>query len=195
MKKRVLLDCETTSLDPIKGGLIQLAGIFEIEGKVVDKFSYYIKPFPDDVIEDAALEVCNITREELETFPEPLTVFKEFLALLDKHCHKFNKKDKLSFMAYNSPFDYSFVQEWFKKCGEKFFFAYFSWPSIDIAGFADEYMEAQKAGWRYELPNFKLGTVSEALGINIAAPEGGGLHNAMYDIAITYKIWQIVKPT
>ena len=67
-KKILWVDTETTGTDPGKNGIIQLAGVLEINGHEISSFDYKIRPFADDVIEDTALAVNGFTREELAGF-------------------------------------------------------------------------------------------------------------------------------
>ena len=70
-KKILWVDTETTGTDPGKNGIIQLAGVLEINGHETTRFDFKIRPFADDVIEDTALAVNGFTREELAGFMPP----------------------------------------------------------------------------------------------------------------------------
>ena len=67
-KKILWVDTETTGTDPGKNGIIQLAGVLEINGHEISSFDLKIRPFAEDVIEDTALAVNGFTREELAGF-------------------------------------------------------------------------------------------------------------------------------
>ena len=49
-KKILWVDTETTGTDPGKNGIIQLAGVLEINGQEISSFDYKIRPFAEDVI-------------------------------------------------------------------------------------------------------------------------------------------------
>ncbi|MDD3178045.1 MAG: exonuclease domain-containing protein [Candidatus ainarchaeum sp.] len=76
--KKLYFDVETTGLNPEKHGLIQFSGIIEIDGEIKEKFNFKIKPFDSDLIEESALNVNNISREELNLFTEPNFIKKDF---------------------------------------------------------------------------------------------------------------------
>jgi len=66
--KLIFIDVETTGIPCPESGLIQLAGIIEIDSEVKRSFDFRIQPFPNDVIEDEALVLNEISRGELEEY-------------------------------------------------------------------------------------------------------------------------------
>lgn len=188
MMKLCFIDTETTGTDCNKNGIIQIAGeiVFLDENKMLElssraNFNYSIKPFETDVIEDKALEVNGITREQISNFSEPKLVYNQFVDTLSGCCDKFNKQDKLFFIGYNARFDMDFMRAWFAKNNDKFFGSWFFFPPIDVMNIA--IFNCMKE--RHLLPNFKLSTVAEHLKIS----EDGAFHDAMKDILVTKKIF------
>ena len=176
--KRFFIDVETTGVNSRTDALIQLGGIIEIDGEIKEKLNLRIKPFPNDVINDKALEVNGITREELSTFSPPKKMYKKLTSIMSKYVDKFNKLDKFHFIGYNSRFDDDFVRSWFKKNGDKYYGSYFFWPSIDVANIAAvKFMDE-----RHKFSNFKLMTVAKYAGVEV---DPASAHDAMYDIEIT----------
>ena len=180
-KKILWVDTETTGTDPGKNGIIQLAGVLEINGNEISTFDYKIQPFPEDVIEDSALAVNGFTREELNGFMPPHDARVAFVKMLSTHVDRYNKRDKFFFAGYNGIFDLNFIHAFFKKCGDPYFGSYVWWPSVDVSVMAGHAL----MGVRHELPNFKLETVAAHFGIQ---PQGEA-HDAMTDIRMTKAIY------
>ena len=186
MIKLCYIDVETTGTNHYKNGLIQLAGTiyFLVEDRYEkeEEFNFKIKPFPEDVIEDEALKINKITREDLKHFFEPKVIYQDLLEIFGRHCDKFKREDKMFFVGYNSRFDYDFVRKFWEKCGDKYFGSFFFFPPVDVMNVAIVHLIEQ----RHTLPNFKLGTVAEYLKIKT----DGELHDAMVDIETTRLIFE-----
>lgn len=180
--KTIYIDTETTGLDPELHDIWQLSGIIEIDGKVMQEFDCKIRPVNFASITDEALRVGGVTVENLEAFPPVQHVFNWFEGLLGEFVDPYDRRDKFTFYGFNAPFDDAMLRAWFKKCGCPYYGSYFWWPVVDVAGLA--HTKLMKMGKRQTMPNFKLGTVAEALGIT---PEGE-LHNALTDIRLTRAI-------
>jgi DNA polymerase III subunit epsilon len=181
--KYIVLDCETTGTNPALHGLIQMAGVIVVDGKVVDKFDFKLCTFPDDVIEDEALKVNGITREQIQSWTVPFEIYQRFTKLLARYCDKFDRSDKFFFVGYNGDFDASFVRRFFEKCGDKYFGSWFWWPIIDIAKLAGIRLMHD----RHLMPDFKLVTVATHMQIPFN-PEA--LHDAMADVAVTVQLFK-----
>jgi DNA polymerase III epsilon subunit-like protein len=69
--KLIYIDVETTGIPCPQSGLIQLAGAIEIDDAKPVFFQYDIQPFPSDEIDEEALQVNGITREDIATFRNP----------------------------------------------------------------------------------------------------------------------------
>lgn len=183
--KFCFIDTETTGLDKIKNGIIQIAGKIVIfnDGNFEQKeaFNYNVRPFPNDVVEPGALQVNKKTVEEINSYEAPEVVHNNFVQLLSKYCDKFDRRDKFFFVGYNASFDYGMMWEWFVKCGDNYFGSWFWSPAIDVMTMA----ALKLLDHRHTMPNFKLQNVSMFLNIS---PEGS-LHDAMVDIDVTEKLF------
>ena len=179
MAKLLYLDLETSGLYPNVHGITQISGEVEIDGVTKEKFNFRCKPFPEQKIDDKALEVTGTTREALETHEESFVVFQKFKRMLSKYVSCFNKKDKFYMVGYNShSFDSAFLRRLFSLCGERYYGSYF-WS----AGFDVMLLAAHKlAEERPNMPDFKLVTVAKQLGVEV---DVNRLHDAEYDIEIT----------
>ena len=182
--KFAFIDVETTGIDPLKHGIIQIAGIYSCadETKIIDKGNFFstVAPFRTDTIDSEALKVTHTTREQVLSYESPKKVHKLLLASFDKVCNKFDKFDKMFFMGYNAQFDFAFLRRWFEKVGDRYFGSWFWTPPIDVMSLAVVYLARE----RYEMPDFKLSTVASRMGI----PHGKA-HDALSDVKVTREIF------
>jgi DNA polymerase III subunit epsilon len=186
--KRLYIDVETGSLNPYTGALLQIGGIVEIDGVKMEEFSFCIKPFPDDVIEETALKankfVMREIMEEGTAFEPPKLVFNALLKLLEKYIRHSDPRDKFLFIGYNShSFDMPFVRNFFKKNKSQYFGSYFFFPSIDVM-LAMAFLHAEE---RDLFPDFKLGTVCQKMGVEVSAVFQ---HDALYDAKLTRALYK-----
>lgn len=184
MKKVLYFDVETTGLDPVKQDIIQLAGIIEVEGEIVDYFNLALQPFNYDTIDLGALTVNNTSIEMLKGYPDPKVSYLSFITILEKYCDKFDKEDKYYPAGYNVSFDLNFLAEFFKKNNDKYLGSWLNWKALDplpLFRFLD---------WSDDisLPNYKLETVCNYLGFEIE-----DAHDALSDIKATRKVIKWVE--
>lgn len=185
--KLLFFDLETTGTNPGRNGIHQISGQIMIDGKHVQDFDFHVQPNPKAVIEDAALNVGGVTREQVLAYPPMGQVYKEFVAMLDKYVDKYNKKDKFFLVGYNNAaFDNQFLRGFFLQNGDNYFGSYFWSNSIDVMVLASAYIADRRA----DMENFKLSTVAKFLGVSVS---DDSLHNALYDIELTRAVYEIVK--
>lgn len=185
--KLLFFDLETTGTNPGRNGIHQISGQIVIDGKHVQDFDFHVRPNPKAVIEDAALNVGGVTREQVLAYPPMGQVYKEFVAMLDKYVDKYNKKDKFFLVGYNNAaFDNQFLRGFFLQNGDNYFGSYFWSNSIDVMVLASAYIADRRA----DMVNFKLSTVAKFLGVSVS---DDSLHNALYDIELTRAVYEIVK--
>jgi DNA polymerase-3 subunit epsilon len=182
MLNKIYIDLETTGLDPVKNGIIQIAGVIDTPSNGTIEFEYCVRPFLKDEITDEALQVTGKTREEILGYEEPYSVYKKFISKLLTHIDRYNSKQKFIFIGYNSRFDADFLRAWLIKNSDQYFGSYFFWPPVDVMNLAAHSLSFERA----TLPDFKLGTVARHLGIEV--PHGEALHDAMTDINLTIQI-------
>lgn len=179
MEKIFYFDCETTGLNPTVNGIHQIALIVEVNGQTKERHDFRLAPFEGDVIEQSALEISGVTTLQIMAYPNPLEVYGKIVKILDKHCEKFNKTDKMYLAGFNNhKFDNEFLRAFFKKCGNNYFGSYFWSNSLDVMCLAS--VSLLKV--RHKMTDFKLKTVSRALGIPVDEDK---LHDALYDIDLT----------
>jgi len=181
MSKLCFIDTETTGTDPKKNAVIEIAGIIVIDGVERGSFGYHPAPFDSDEIEDSALAVNGIKREQLALLSDPRDMHDALVETFTEHVDKFNKLDKFFFVGYNARFDADFIRSFFEKCGDQYFGSWFWFPPIDVMNLALIKLMDKRA----TMPNFKLATVANVLGLE---PEGR-LHEAHADIRLTQQIF------
>ena len=179
-RKTLYFDVETTGTDPARHGLIQLACLVDIDGKVVDENSWHIKPFKGDLVSKEAARITGISREDLDNFPEPEGVYREIVEFFSKHVDRFDRTDKFYPAGYNVRFDLEFLKRFFEKNGDKYFGSFFNWKLIDPLPWL------YRLDWLGELslPDYKLVTVCNHFGIEL----GDSAHDALADIRATREL-------
>jgi DNA polymerase-3 subunit epsilon len=195
--KRIYIDTETTSTDHTTGGMIQWTAVVTINGVKKDSIDIKMQPYQTDTIEDGALEVNHITREELFSDDRllPHAAYKEIIAFLSKHVSKFDRKDKFHWIGYNGKFDADFTRSFFEKNGDTFFGSFFWYPILDIAILAGFLLQKK----RTEFKDFKERTVWEYLHQERTLMYDESMwHDALFDIErmmeIEEKLREIVFP-
>jgi len=163
-----------------------LAGAIELPGAKPKFFQYRLRPFPGDVIEEEALEVNGITREELKTYSAPGKVYKDSINLLSTHVDRYDRADKFHFIGYNAIFDSNHLRAWFEKNGDTYFGSWFYFPPIDVMGMAAVHVMSRRAGMK----DFKLLTVARELGLKVDEVK---MHDTRYDIALTREMFKILR--
>ena len=176
-------DLETTGTNPGKHGIHQISGMIEIDGKVMEEFDFHVQPNPRAIIEDAALAVGGVTKEQIMSYPEMGVVYNQLVTMLSKYVDKYDKNDKFFLCGYNNAaFDNQFLRGFFLQNGDMYFGSWFWSNSIDVMVLATVYL----LGKRTRMENFKLSTVAATVGIDVKTDD---LHNAIYDIYLTRGIY------
>lgn len=185
--KLLFFDLETTRTNPGRNGIHQISGSIIIDGKHIQDFDFHVQPNPKVTIEEEALKVAGVTCEQILAYPLMGQVYSEFVVMLAKYMDKFNKKDKFFLVGYNNAaFDNQFLRGFFLQNGDVYFGSWFWANSIDVMVLASAYL-AERCP---EMENFKLSTVAKFLGVSVS---DDSLHNALYDIELTWVVYDIVK--
>ena len=185
--KQLFIDTETTGVDERVNSVIQIAGIMEItdspyeEGDVVEEFNILFKPFEGAVIEPRAVMTHGITVEQMNQFPDFKESKKQLTKIMQNSVDQYNKLDKFNFIGFNGTFDFRFLHSTFERCGDRYCGSYVYFPPIEVATIAGVVL----MGERHKMPNFKLGTVAEHVGVEVE----GDLHDALTDIRLTRKLY------
>lgn len=195
-QKLLFIDVETTGTDPERHGLTQISGCVQLGDTVEETFDWYVRPYPQDVIEDEALAVTGIDRRQFlppghpdhlavtgQDFLDPGVVYTRMVEMLGRYVDKFNKTDKFQFVGYNAhSFDMPFVRKFWEKNSDRFFGSWFWYPCLDVMLVWAQILQLK----RPELTNFKLATVARHSGIKV---DDDRLHDSQYDIELTRELW------
>lgn len=167
MIKYCFIDLETTGLDPVKHGVIQIAGIIPESDSESTEFDLEVRPHEMKLVEPDALQVNKRTKDEIADFRSPMDVHVDLCDLFGSRVDKFDPQDKMFFLGYNVRFDYDFLWQWFLECGDKYFGSWFWNPPIDVMQAAIIHLQDRRA----QMENFKLVTVAKELGIAVKDEE------------------------
>ena len=106
--RQVVLDTETTGLEPEQGHrIIEIGGVELVNRRLTDRrLHYYLQP--DREIDDGALEVHGISREFLLDKPRFAEVHEDVLAFVSG----------AEAIIHNAPFDVAFLDSEFARLGD-----------------------------------------------------------------------------
>lgn len=157
-RKVLWIDVETTGTDPEKHGIVQIAGLVEINGEVVEEFDIHTKPLPEDLIEFSVIDAVGLDLLAIREYPGPDKALKNLLTILDKYIVKFDKTDKFHPAGYNVKFDLDFLWQFCRKMEFRYFHSYVDHFAIDVyavtrylAGFGMVEAESLKMAHVYEV--------------------------------------------
>ncbi|MBI9082712.1 MAG: 3'-5' exonuclease [Desulfobacterales bacterium] len=183
--KKFWFDTETTGTNPRRHSIIQLAGLVEIEGTVVEEVEILMRPLDGRNIEQEALDINGYTMEQIMAFPPAVDGLLKLQKVLARYVNKYKKSDKFVASGYNVGFDMDMLYEtWFAVSDQ---YGPGSWifsAREDIL--TDVARLIALKGLR--LDDYKLGTVCDAFGVKL----GLDAHNAVADIRATRELGRIV---
>lgn len=187
MAKIFYYDTETTGVKHWKNGIHQISGAVEIDGEIKEYFDLKIQPYKDAVIEDDALAVSGITREQIATYMTFADGYKAIINIISKYVDRFDKKDKFFLCGYNNcSFDNAFFRAFFVQNLDNYFGSYFWSSSIDVMVLASQKL----IHVRPSMIDFKQSTVAKHLGIEVDETK---LHDAEYDVNLLIQIYKLVS--
>lgn len=162
--KLLFFDLETTGTNPGKNGIHQISGEIVIDGLTKEKFDFKVRPNPNALIEQQALDVAGVTREQILAYLPMDEIYRQFVAMLGKYVDKYKKTDKFFLVGYNNAsFDNQFLRGFFLQNSDQYFGSWFWSNSIDVMVLASNKLAERRA----EMENFKLSTVAKFLGIEV----------------------------
>ncbi len=109
--KIIYLDTETTGLLPGYHDVIQIAGIIEENGNVIEEFKEKLRPFNPNNIDAEALKINGFTKNEILIFPDPESVIENLIFMLVPYMAEKN----ILFAGQKTFFDLFFLQALFQK--------------------------------------------------------------------------------
>ena len=123
-------DTETSGLDPVKNGILTLDYAIEINGLIRERGKILNNPL-GKAIEDSALQVNGLKREQIANFQLPAENFKKISEVLNRFVDKYDTSDKFYAGGYNVGFDVNFLRQFFLDNGDKYFGSFFFFSYID----------------------------------------------------------------
>jgi DNA polymerase-3 subunit epsilon len=184
--KILFFDLETTGVDYKVHGIHQISGAIVINGEIKKHFNYKVKPHASAIIDQAALDVAGVTREQIAAYDPMSKVYNDLITTMSLYVDKYNKSDKFFLAGYNNAsFDNQFLRQWFLNNGDKYFGSWFWSNSIDVMVLASNHLIQD----RHKMLDFKLKTVASFLDIKV---DDAKLHDALYDIELTMGIYKTV---
>jgi len=192
MNKIFWLDLETTGVLPGINGIIQLAALIELDGKVEEELNLLMRPMKKHTVEPEALTVNKTTEAQITAYPHPADQFAILENTLNRYVNRFEKLDKFILAGYNvSAFDEPFLRQFFvdnaatreDRAKGGYFGSWFFWPKRDVQTYLSEHI----AEHSLRLPNYRLATICEHFNIPIEA------HDAMSDIKATRTLYQVLR--
>ena len=174
-------DTETTGTNSFNHEILQIAGLVEVNGKIVEKFEFKSRPLKLSTIEPEALAVNGLNMDDILRYPDPSETFVKLMKIFEKYVDS-RKKDKTSEDKFypagqNIDFDVKFLRSFFYQNNNKFFGAYFNYDYVDLRMM----MSSLKAWGLVDLKDLKLSTIADFFfpGKKFDA------HNAVADIEMT----------
>ena len=189
-EKLLYFDTETGGLNPELNPVLSLSGCIYNLNKDLgqyesEEFNFFTSPPSDYVIEASALTVNNMTLDFIRQQESYSQTYEKLVNLFDKYIDKYNRNNKFTLIAYNSDFDVSFLEAFFKYHKNNFLFSYISHYTIDV------YELVKHVYYLYNLPleNLKLSTVCKYFGIEHKA------HISMSDVHATLQLYNKLTTT
>jgi len=183
MAKVMYLDTETTGLDPFKHDIHELAMIVEIDGLVMDRHQFFIRPFNVNDIDPRALEVSGVTKEKILAYRDPRLIHAGLVRWLARWVDKYDRTDKFWIIGYNIRFDVDFLSQFWIKAGDSYFGSYFRRPAIDVMSLA---LTKSLMDHGFNPVDHKLTSIARELGIEF---EAGRAHEAFFDVVLTREVF------
>nr|WP_136249507.1 DNA polymerase III subunit epsilon [Ningiella ruwaisensis] len=106
--RQIVLDTETTGIDPLEGHRIIEIGCVEMVDRKLTGNNYHVYIHPQREVEQEAIDVHGITNEFLEDKPKFADIAEEFIAYIRG----------AELVIHNAPFDVGFMDHEFKLAGK-----------------------------------------------------------------------------
>ena len=124
--KILFFDLETTGIRYWRNGIHQISGEIVIDGRTKEAFNFHVQPNPQCSIDEEALRICGVTREQIMNYTPMRQVYNQLIAMLSKYVDKYNRQDKFFLAGYNNAsFDNYFLKAFFVQNGDNYFYSWF----------------------------------------------------------------------
>lgn len=184
MKKLLVIDTETTGLDPKKNSLWQIGAYYRNKAGQIYTLNLKCNPLDWENITDEALTVCHTSKLALSKLPPAQDLYNTFRNFLIQET---SDGEKLTWVGYNCEFDQAFIQS---------FFHHFD-SNDSIWNFFDRHyvdmLDYMRMLWSLEIvntPSLKLETAYKMFGLGIDTA-----HDGCEDAKVTYMLYQWMEET
>ncbi|MFO7640752.1 MAG: DNA polymerase III subunit epsilon, partial [Candidatus Competibacteraceae bacterium] len=106
-QRQVVLDTETTGLDPAQGHRVIEIGCIELVNRRLTQRRFHVYLQPDRAIDEGAVRIHGLTSEFLADQPRFADIAEEFL----------NFVQGAELIIHNAPFDLGFLNHELRRCG------------------------------------------------------------------------------
>lgn len=161
--KILWLDMETGGLDPKLHDIVEIAGLVDIDGVVLEEFQFLMQPSMRQRVGLEALTLQGRTLDEV--MGHPLTQREgreELMKVMGRYVNKYDRADKFTWAGQNPTFDMGFGQHLWKTQGDPYFGAWFDYHPLDLIPLI---VAARLRGYYQNMPNLKLATICQAVGL------------------------------
>jgi DNA polymerase-3 subunit epsilon len=189
--KILWFDTETTGVKSEINDIVQIAGMIEVNGEIVEEFEFFQKPRSKLTVESKALEVQGKTLDEIMAYPENGNIYKSMWKIFNKHVEKFNPCDKFMPAGQNVQFDKNFMFALWGQQKNFFLGAYLFGGCIDTlsaAAIAVDIGLIKQPIDRKGKPSYKLEAIARRLEVDLV-----NAHNAINDIKTTRECYLKLK--
>lgn len=170
VNRLILLDTETTGLDPQTGDRIIEIGCVEVINRRITGKRFHTYVNPERIVDDGAIAVHGITNQFLEDKPRFADVVDEFIAFI---------KDA-ELVIHNAPFDVGFINKEFSLLKNK------RGPVTDLCAVFDTLAYARK---KHPGQRNSLDALCKRYGIDNSHRE---LHGALLDAEILADVFLLM---
>ena len=155
----VVLDTETTGLDPKRDGILSIGAVIVRDGKILMSRSFERFLLPEHTISEASIKIHHLRACDLQKGASPETVIPDLLAFIRNR----------PIVGYYIGFDHAILSRYVRKC----IGVTLPNPMIELSTM---YYRRYRKGSSYEFVDLKFDTIMEAL----ALPRLGK-HDALND--------------
>jgi DNA polymerase III alpha subunit (gram-positive type) len=174
MKKLLIIDTETTGLDPNVNHIWQIAAYYRNSKGEWSTINLKCCPCSLENVTNEALQVCRTSIEELTSFPDAKSVYNQFRNFLIQET---SDGEKLVWVGYNCKFDMSFMESFFKYFDQQdSIYRFFSRHHVDMLDFSRLLYTAGVL----DSPSLRLETIYKLFGQGTETA-----HDALEDARIT----------
>jgi DNA polymerase III alpha subunit (gram-positive type) len=172
------VDVETTGLDKRRHGIIQIAGMVEVNGEIAESFNLPMNPEAE--FDPVSREIHGITPAQIARYPSRQETFDRFEAVLLRYVDVDDPATRLSPGGYNVRFDLGFLDQWFRAMKEPGLAPYFRRERVDPSVMMKAFQDYLGKG---RMPSWSLRAVAAKMGLSL-----GEQHDALEDIKLTRNI-------